>query len=163
MNPDPAPSTPEPAAAGENAAAGADSLESLMPGSAAAPVAPKEAAATAEAAAETPVSPLEPARTTAAPVALPELGGAAAAAAGRHFGLLLDVGVEVAAVVGTRELKLENVLAIQPGSIIDLDRRAGEPIELYVNGKPIALAEIVVVDGRLGARVVETLAEPATR
>ena len=94
---------------------------------------------------------------SASPVALPELGGHAPTSAGRHFGLLLDVGVEVAAVVGTRELRLEQVLAIQPGEIIDLDRHAGEPIELYVNGKPIALAEIVVVDGRLGARVVETL------
>ena len=103
----------------------------------------------------------ESARTRASPVALPKLGEAAAAEAGKHFGLLLDVGVEVAAVVGSRELKLEQVLAIQPGSIIDLDKYAGEPIELYVNGKPIALAEIVVVDGRLGARVVETLAAPA--
>jgi flagellar motor switch protein FliN/FliY len=100
---------------------------------------------------------------TAAPVALPELGaGTTAPAAGKHFGLLLDVGVEVAAVVGTRELKLEQILGIQPGTIIDLDRHAGEPIELYVNGKPIALAEIVVVDGRLGARIVETLATPAS-
>ena len=101
--------------------------------------------------------------SSAATIALPELGGTAAAAAGKHFGLLLDVGVEVAAVVGTRELKLEQVLAIQPGAIIDLDRDAGAPIELYVNGKPIALAEIVVVDGRLGARVVETLASPLPR
>jgi flagellar motor switch protein FliN/FliY len=99
--------------------------------------------------------------STAAPIALPELGASATSpAAGRHLGLLLDVGVEVAAVVGTRELKLEQVLGIQPGTIIDLDRHAGEPIELYVNGKPIALAEIVVVDGRLGARIVETLASP---
>lgn len=94
----------------------------------------------------------------AAQVALPEFGRGAAASGGRHLGLLLDVGVEVAAVVGTRELKLEQVMGIQPGTIIDLDKHAGSPIELYVNGKPIALAEIVVVDGRLGARVVESLA-----
>ena len=92
-----------------------------------------------------------------APVALPELAAGAPAVGGKHLGLLLDVGVEVAAVVGTRELKLEQVMAIQTGSIIDLDKHAGQPIELYVNGKPIALAEIVVVDGRLGARVVESL------
>ncbi len=46
---------------------------------------------------------------------------------------------------------------MQPGTIIDLDKSAGEPIELYVNGKPIARAEIVVVDGRLGARILESL------
>ncbi|MBM4015296.1 MAG: hypothetical protein FJ293_10090 [Planctomycetes bacterium] len=94
---------------------------------------------------------------TAAPVALPELGGGPGIGGARHLNLLLDVGVEVAAVVGTRELKLEQVMSIQPGTIIDLDKHAGQPIELYVNGKPIALAEIVVVDGRLGARVVESL------
>jgi flagellar motor switch protein FliN/FliY len=93
----------------------------------------------------------------AALVSLPELGGGQGIGGTKHLNLLLDVGVEVAAVVGTRELKLEQVMSIQPGTIIDLEKRAGQPIELYVNGKPIALAEIVVVDGRLGARVVESL------
>jgi flagellar motor switch protein FliN/FliY len=124
---------------------------------------------TARAAAVEAVEPQEPllssidtslpddARAAVAPVALPELARSVPAIGGKHLGLLLDVGVEVAAVVGTRELKLEQVMAIQTGSIIDLDKHAGQPIELYVNGKPIALAEIVVVDGRLGARVVESL------
>ncbi len=98
------------------------------------------------------------AQSSAAPIALPELCGSAPTISGnQHLGLLLDVGIEVAAVVGTRELKLEQLLAIQPGTIIDLDKHAGQPIELYANGKPIALAEIVVIDGRLGARVVESL------
>lgn len=109
--------------------------------------------------AETPVEPLAQ-EVGASKIQLPELKGGASAAGQRQFNLLLDVGVEVAAVVGTRELKLEQVLAIHPGAIIDLDKHAGEPIELYVNGKPIALAEIVVVDGRLGARVVQSLARP---
>jgi flagellar motor switch protein FliN/FliY len=131
--------------AGAEPAAPIDPLESPAPIASMLPPEPEES---------------EPAHARAAPVALPKLGEAAAAEASKHFGLLLDVGVEIAAVVGSRELKLEQVLAIQPGSIIDLDKYAGEPIELYVNGKPIALAEIVVVDGRLGARVVETLAAP---
>ena len=109
-------------------------------------------------------APVEPvASLPVARIQLPELKGAAMVAARGQFGLLLDVGVEVAAVVGVREVKLENVLAIHPGAIIDLDKHAGEPIELYVNGKPIALAEIVVVDGRLGARVVQSLATPDVR
>jgi len=115
--------------------------------------------ATAAAPAETPVEPLVQ-EVGASKIQLPELKGGASGPAGRQFSLLLDVGVEVAAVVGVRELKLEQVLAIHPGAIIDLDKHAGEPIELYVNGKPIALAEIVVVDGRLGARVVQSLARP---
>jgi flagellar motor switch protein FliN/FliY len=133
------------------------------------------AAATAATAAVEPLEPQEPllssidtslpddAPAAVAPVALPELAQSAPAIGGKHLGLLLDVGVEVAAVVGTRELKLEQVMAIQTGSIIDLDKHAGQPIELYVNGKPIALAEIVVVDGRLGARVVQSLSNPNAR
>lgn len=130
---------------------------------------PNAAIAAADAAAVEPTEPQEPPlssidvsmpdepTTAAAQVTLPEFGGGIGLGGTKHLGLLLDVGVEVAAVVGTRELKLEQVMSIQPGSIIDLDKHAGEPIELYVNGKPIALAEIVVVDGRLGARVVESL------
>jgi flagellar motor switch protein FliN/FliY len=122
-----------------------------------------ESAVESAAAAET-NAPVEPvASLPVAQIQLPELKGAASSAARGQFGLLLDVGVEVAAVVGVRELKLEQVLAIHPGAIIDLDKHAGEPIELYVNGKPIALAEIVVVDGRLGARVVQSLSNPAAR
>jgi len=74
-----------------------------------------------------------------------------------QFGLLMDVGVEVKAVVGSRELPLQTVLAIHPGTILELERMAGEPIELQVNGKPIARAEVVVIEGRLGARILEML------
>jgi flagellar motor switch protein FliN/FliY len=123
---------------------------------------PAAIAATAAAPATRHEVPVEPLVQTvgAAKIQLPELKGFASSATNRQLNLLLDVGVEVAAVVGVRELKLEQVLAIHPGAIIDLDKHAGEPIELYVNGKPIALAEIVVVDGRLGARVVQSLARP---
>jgi flagellar motor switch protein FliN/FliY len=143
---DPTPPTAETPAA--SAAAAIRDLESAV-----------ESANAAEAGA--PVEPV--ASLPVAQIQLPELKGAASSAARGQFGLLLDVGVEVAAVVGVRELKLEQVLAIHPGAIIDLDKHAGEPIELYVNGKPIALAEIVVVDGRLGARVVQSLANSAAR
>lgn len=139
-----------------------DDLSSLLPGEIAEPR-PDSAHPDLPSVSSIDVSDLEMDATQVAGVALPELGGERRAAGKDHFGLLLDVGVEVAAVVGTRELKLEQILAIQPGAIIDLEKSAGEPVELYVNGKPIALAEIVVVDGRLGARVVETLGEVKPR
>ncbi len=103
------------------------------------------------------VSMPEEGSSVAAPVAFQELESGSRGG-GNALELLLDVGVEVAAVVGTRELKLEQIMALQPGALIELDKHAGQPIELYVNGKPIALAEIVVIDGRLGARVIESLA-----
>ena len=118
------------------------------------PAEPSVAQAPADAAAaETPQEPL--ADSHVAPVSLPELTPKARAEAGKHFGLLLDVGVELSAVVGLRELTLEQLLAISTGTVIDLERKAGDPVELHVNGRSIARAEIVVVDGRLGARVVE--------
>ena len=112
-----------------------------------------------EAAQADPPAPAAPDRT-ARRLALPELSPANKQLAEGHLGVLMDVGVEVCAVVGRRLLTLEQLLAVGPGTIIDLEKNGGEPIELLVNGKPFALAEIVVVEGRLGARIVEKIGEP---
>lgn len=96
-----------------------------------------------------------------AKVKLPELVARAGTEGPAHLSLLMDVGVELSAVVGRRELTLEQILGIQAGTVIDLERGAGEPVELMVNGRPIARAEIVVVKNRLGARVVSMEADPA--
>jgi len=112
-----------------------------------------EAPVEAQESAERPASP----GVAAAPVELPHLNPRDRDQAVAQFGLLMDVGVEVKAVVGSRELPLQTVLAIHPGTILELERMAGEPIELQVNGKPIARAEVVVIEGRLGARILEML------
>jgi flagellar motor switch protein FliN/FliY len=99
----------------------------------------------------------------ASSVLLPELTPKATGQSISHLGLVLDVGVEVSAVIGQRHLTIEQILGVGPGTVIDLDRVAGEPVALQVNGKPIARAEIVVLDGRLGARVIEVLDSPLQR
>lgn len=106
-----------------------------------------------------PVEPLPEAAAApkAARPTLPELGASDRAQAQKHLGLLLDVGVEVAAVVGRRQLTLEQLIAVGPGTVVDLERDTGAPIELQVNGKTIATAEIVVLDGKLGARILEVV------
>ena len=99
----------------------------------------------------------EPEEPVVAKVELPQLDPDGRARAAQHFGLLLDVGVDVSLVVGTRQLTLEQVLAVEEGTLIDLERAASDPIELRVNGKPYARAEIVSIQGKLGARIVELL------
>ena len=102
------------------------------------------------------VEPAEPRpAVAAAPVELPHLSPRDRDQAVAQLGLLMDVGVELKAVVGSRELPLRTVLAIQPGTVLELERLSGEPIELQVNGKTIAKAEVVVIEGRLGARILE--------
>lgn len=66
-----------------------------------------------------------------------------------------DVKVRMEVVLGNTKMPLEKVLKLQPGSVVELDKLAGEPVELFINGKLIARAEIVVVEENFGVRVVE--------
>ena len=59
-------------------------------------------------------------------------------------------------------MTIRETLALGPGSIVTLNRLAGEPVDLLVNGKPIARGEVVVIDEEFGLRVTEVVAgEPA--
>jgi flagellar motor switch protein FliN len=71
---------------------------------------------------------------------------------------LHDVSVELAVEVGRTKMTIREALALGPGSIVTLNRLAGEPVDLLVNGKPIARGEVVVIDEEFGLRVTEVLA-----
>src|SRR4051812_17953821 len=71
---------------------------------------------------------------------------------------LHDVQVELAVEVGRTKMTIREALALGPGSIVTLNRLAGEPVDLLVNGKPIARGEVVVIDEEFGLRVTEVLA-----
>ena len=59
-------------------------------------------------------------------------------------------------------MTIRETLALGPGSIVSLNRSAGEPVDLLVNGKPIARGEVVVIDEEFGLRVTEVVAgDPA--
>jgi flagellar motor switch protein FliN/FliY len=92
--------------------------------------------------------------TTAGPV---EAGPAAPVSAG-ELARLHDVPVELAVEVGRTKMTIREALALGPGSIVTLNRLAGEPVDLLVNGKPIARGEVVVIDEEFGLRVTEVLA-----
>jgi len=76
------------------------------------------------------------------------------AGANANIDMLLDVELDVCIELGTTQLPIKRVLELAPGSIVELDRMAGEPVDLLVNGKVVAKGEIVVVDESFGIRIV---------
>jgi flagellar motor switch protein FliN/FliY len=91
-----------------------------------------------------------PFETTTAPTAPSEASGA-------ELERLYDVPVELAVEIGRTQMTIRETLALGPGSIVTLNRLAGEPVDLLVNGKPIARGEVVVLDEEFGLRVTEVL------
>jgi flagellar motor switch protein FliN/FliY len=80
-------------------------------------------------------------------------GGAPAADLQRLSAIPVEVSVEL----GRARMTVGETLDVHPGSVITLNRMAGEPMDLLVNGTPIARGEIVVVDEQFGLRVTEIL------
>jgi flagellar motor switch protein FliN/FliY len=70
---------------------------------------------------------------------------------------LYDVPVELAVEIGRTQMTIREALALGPGSLVTLNRLAGEPVDLLVNGKRIARGEVVVLDEEFGLRVTEVL------
>jgi flagellar motor switch protein FliN len=87
------------------------------------------------------------------PGRVPLLGGIGAAA--NSMRLLHDVRMRVTAELGRAELSVRELLALAPGSVIELDRVAGSPIDVLVNDKLVARGEVVVIDEEFGVRIVE--------
>jgi len=74
-----------------------------------------------------------------------------------NIDLLLDVRMPVAIELGRTELPIAELLTLGPGSVIELNKLAGEPVDLLVNNKIIARGEVVVVDENFGVRVTSLL------
>ncbi|WP_205696158.1 flagellar motor switch protein FliN [Conexibacter sp. SYSU D00693] len=68
---------------------------------------------------------------------------------------LTDVTVELTVEVGRTRMSLGEALALGPGSVVTLDRLADRPVDLLVNGRPIARGEVVVIDEQFGLRITE--------
>ncbi len=76
--------------------------------------------------------------------------------------MLLDINLNVTIELGRTRLSIRRILELGPGSIIELDRLAGEPVDLLVNDKVVAKGEVVVVDEYFGIRVI-SLVSPEER
>ena len=72
-----------------------------------------------------------------------------------NLDLLLDVVVPVSVEIGRTSLTVKDILSTCQGSVIELDRAAGEPVDIMVGGKPLARGEVVVVKDRFGVRITE--------
>ncbi|KQN90292.1 hypothetical protein ASE95_16000 [Sphingomonas sp. Leaf231] len=68
---------------------------------------------------------------------------------------VMNVPVRVRAVLGRARMDLERLLRLQSGDVIELDRRAGEPIDIFVNDRFVARGEIVLIDDVLGVTLTE--------
>lgn len=71
--------------------------------------------------------------------------------------LLLDVPLQVVVELGRTRMTIDNLLRLKQGSVVELDRLAGEPLEIYVNNKLIARGEAVVVKEQLGVRITDVV------
>lgn len=75
----------------------------------------------------------------------------------RNIELLLDVELPVALRFGKADMLLSSILELSPGSVVELDQKIVEPVELLVGGKIVAQGEVVVLDGHYALRVTEVL------
>ncbi|AWG42667.1 flagellar motor switch protein FliN [Candidatus Borreliella tachyglossi] len=74
-----------------------------------------------------------------------------------NFGLLMDVSMQVTVELGRTERKIKDILGMSEGTIITLDKLAGEPVDILVNGKVVAKGEVVVIDENFGVRITEII------
>ena len=85
-------------------------------------------------------------------------GGAQHVSSSADLQRLNDVGLELTVEVGRTRMTLGQALALGPGSVITLDRLADQPVDLLVNGMPVARGEVVVIDDVFGLRVTQIVA-----
>ena len=76
--------------------------------------------------------------------------------------VILDVPVTLSMEVGRTRIPIRNFLQLNQGSVVELDRTAGEPLDVYVNGTLVAHGEVVVVNERFGIRLTDVIS-PAER
>ena len=74
-----------------------------------------------------------------------------------NIGLIMDVFMEMTVELGRTKKSIKDILGMGEGTIIELDKLAGEPVDILVNHKPIAKGEVVVIDENFGVRVTEIL------
>ncbi|HEX5207075.1 MAG TPA: flagellar motor switch protein FliN [Steroidobacteraceae bacterium] len=100
----------------------------------------------------------------ARPAELHELTEDGAPGANRDVNLevILDVPVTLSMEVGRTRIPIRNLLQLNQGSVVELERAAGEPLDVFVNGTLVAHGEVVVVNERFGIRLTDVIS-PAER
>lgn len=112
---------------------------------------------TSDSATLTAASDTDPARAAFDPLTSDAIAGA-----DLNLDVILDVSVSLSLEVGRARIPIRNLLQLNQGSVVELERGAGEPLDVYVNGTLIAQGEVVVVNDRFGVRLTDVVS-PAER
>ncbi len=96
-----------------------------------------------------------PGQTGVKEVAFPQLSMSGSGPVHPNMNLLMDVQMSLTVELGRTKMYIKEILGLGEGSIIELDKLAGEPVDLLVNGKLIAKGEVVVIDENFGVRVTD--------
>ena len=71
--------------------------------------------------------------------------------------MLMDVELEVQVELGRKKIKIQDVMSLGKGSVLELDKNAGEPLELYINDTKLAEGEVVVVEDHFGIKITQLI------
>lgn len=74
---------------------------------------------------------------------------------GRTLEFILDVSLQVTVEVGRTRMTIQDLLQLGQGSVVELDKLAGEPLDIYINGKSVARGEAVIVNDKFGVRLTD--------
>ncbi len=86
-----------------------------------------------------------------------DLADASLPRSAKELEAVYDVPVQVSAVLGRARMRVSQLMQLSRGMVIDLDRKVGEPIDIYVNNRLVARGEVVVVEDRLGITMTEII------
>lgn len=95
--------------------------------------------------------------TIARPADFQQLSSKSSSHDSRSIDMLLDVYLPISIELGRTKMTIADILALGPGSVVELNKLAGEPVEVLVNQKTVALGEVVVVDENFGVRVTQLM------
>ena len=76
-----------------------------------------------------------------------------------NLDIILDVNVEITAELGRKTMLIRDILEIGPGAILELNKLAGEPVDLLVNNKLLAKGEVVVINENFGVRIIDIVGQ----
>jgi len=89
-------------------------------------------------------------------------GGVFGSTGNKALDLLMDIELPIVIELGRAQMSLKRILELGPGAIVEMDRLAGEPVDILINGKVVARGEVVVVDENFGVRII-SLVSPEER
>jgi len=80
-------------------------------------------------------------------------------ASGRDLGFLMDVPLRVSVEVGRTKMNIGDLLGLGPGSVVELEKLAGEPLDIFINQRLIARGEAVIINEKFGVRLTDVVSQ----